>query len=426
MAFSIRFSSRVLAAALLTLLVSASTWAASRSDLYTAEVPLARGVDDARTLAYQAALDAVIARIVPFESRAEALVLFESPAQWVIGWREGEADTLIVSFDGRAMTALLRAQRIPVWGGDRPETLVWLAIEDFDGTRRLLDALEPPEPAAAFPPEDPALAEPVRVGPRRAEFGPALADAAQRFGIPVRLPSYDEADLSAVNVSDIWGGFSNVIVEASARYGVDSVLIGRASERNPTAIRWTWLFAGGEYRFSGDANLAFARVSSRMMTRFASSAEASADVRISVVAVEGLEDYARLMQFMGSRSLVEDVRVLAMRGDQLLLGVDALASRGRLADMLEGTVLERIERPFRAVPFAGSAGDLVLGTPESPVRFGEIAQAGTPQAAEGAEDGMEAPPTDVPGPSVPGSAPAPAFDAADFYFRLRPAGAQRD
>ncbi len=132
-----RFSSRVLATALVTLLVSAPSWAASRADLYTAEVPLARNVDDARTIAYADALGAVIARIVPFEARAEALVLFESPAQWVIGWREGEADTLIVSFDGRAMTALLRAQRIPVWGGDRPETLVWLAIEDYDGSRRL-------------------------------------------------------------------------------------------------------------------------------------------------------------------------------------------------------------------------------------------------------------------------------------------------
>lgn len=403
MGFSMRFSSRVLAAALLTLLVWAPTWAASRSDLYTAEVPLARDVDDARTLAYAAALDAVIARIVPFEARAEALALFESPAQWVIGWREGEADTLIVAFDGRAMTALLRAQRIPVWGSDRPETLVWLAIEDFDGSRRLLDALEPPEPAADIDaPEgvadglaqDPA--EPGLVPPVRAAFGPALAEAAQRFGIPVRLPRYDEADLAAVTVSDIWGGFSNVIVAASARYGADSVLIGRASERDPSTIRWTWLFGGDEVRFSGDVNLAFARVSSRMMTRFASSAEASADVRVSVVAVEGLADYARLMQFVGSRSLVEDVRVLAMRGDQLLLGMDALASRSRLAEMLEGSVLERIEPPAFAVPFAGSAGDVVLGSPEAPTTLGEIAA--------------------VP---APGAAPVPSFDAADLYFRLR-------
>lgn len=401
MGFSIRFSSRVLATALAGLLVCASAWSASRSDLYTAEVPLARGADDARAVAYADALDVVIARIVPFESRAEALVLFESPERWVIGWREGEADSLIVSFDGRAMTALLRAQRIPVWGSDRPETLVWLAIEDFDGSRRLLDAFEAPEAEL----EQEADIEAAEPEPRpRAAFGPALADAAQRFGIPVRLPRYDEADLAAVTDSDIWGGFSNVIVGASARYGVDSVLIGRASERDPATIRWTWVFAGDETRFSGDANLAFARVASRMMTRFASSREASADVRISVVAVEGLEDYARLMQFIGSRSLVENARVLAMRGDQILLGVDALASRQRLADMLEGAVLERVEPPVVAVPFAGTAGDLVIGGPEAPLTLGEIASG--------------------PSPSAPGTAAPPSFEAADLYFRLRQAGAQ--
>ncbi|MEL6199960.1 MAG: DUF2066 domain-containing protein [Pseudomonadota bacterium] len=338
------------------LLLTATPSAAAPVDLFTAEVPFLRDVastaDEAREQAYAAALDAVIARIVPFESRAQAQAVFEQPQQWVQGWREGDADSLVVTFDGRALTTMLRAQRIPVWGEERPTTLVWLAVEDGRGARLLLDSFEPPEPEpepVETAPQVPLVEAGVTTAetelPPTAAYGAAIADAAQRFGIPVMLPRYDETDLTSVTPSDIWGGFSDVIVAASARYDVESILIGRVSSRNPSSIRWTWVFGDTESRFAGDVNVAFARVSGRLMSQFASSPEGSADVRISVVAVDGLADYARLVNFLSGRSLVEDVRVLAMRGDQVLVSVDALTGRDRLARLLEGTVRERQDPP---------------------------------------------------------------------------------
>ena len=380
MSFSIRTraGARWLAAAALALATACPpAVAVERADLYTATVPVQRDIDRSRERAYADALIAVVARIVPPESRQQALAVFESPAQWVQGWQAGPDDTLIVSFDGRGMTALLRAQGIPVWGSDRPQTLVWLAIEDRRGTRRLLETLAPPPPAvdteglpASFP------------------FGQALADAAQRFGLPVRLPRLDEVDRAAVTDSDIWGGFTNVILDASRRYGVDSVLVGRVSERDPDAVRWTWLFAGDESRFNGDMDMAMARVGNRMMAQFASSPVGSADVRVSVVAVEGLAGYGRLMQYLQSLSLVERVRVLAVRGDQVLLAVDALVDRERLADMLGSRVLERVPAP------APAAVTMPMQMP------------------------MQMP---VPGAEVVAMPDALDFDAADLFFRLRPA-----
>lgn len=415
------------------LLLTATPSAAAPVDLFRAEVPFLRNVastpGEAREQAYAAALDAVIARIVPFESRAQAQAVFEQPAQWVQGWREGENNTLVVTFDGRALTSMLRAQRIPVWGEERPTTLVWLAVEDGRGNRLLLDSFEPPEPEpapvadtpqvplveAGVAPSGPAL-------PPTAAYGAAIAEAAQRFGIPVMLPRYDESDLASVTPSDIWGGFSDVIVAASARYDVESILIGRVNARNASSIRWTWVFGDNESRFAGDVNVAFARVGGRLMSQFASSPEGSADVRISVVAVDGLADYARLVSFLSGRSLVEDVRVLAMRGDHVLLSVDALAGRERLARLLEGTVLERIEPPLRAVPFAGRAGGVVLGRPEAPVTLGEIANAMPPTVTVGPDDGAS-PESIV---TVPGMRPPPAFEEADLFYRLRPAGGVGD
>ena len=314
------------------------------------------------------------------------------------------------------MVQLLRAQQIPVWGSDRPQTLVWLVVEDRSGSRRVLDTLAPQAAAPAAMPaaDDDALID--APAPEAPDFGMALADAAQRFGIPVRLPRYDETDQSRVTESDLWGGFTNIIAEASARYGADSILVGRVSERRPASIQWTWLFAGEETRFRGDMNAAFSRISGRMMSQFASSPEGSADVRISVVGVDGLSGYVRLMQFVNSRSLIEAVRVVAVRGDQVLLAVDALAGRERLERLLSGTVLEPIAPPVRAVPFAGSAGDRVVGRPDAPVQIGEIASGQVPVTG-----GIEEP---VLNPILK-NAPR-ALDDADLFFRLRPGGSTGD
>lgn len=422
-----RFCAGRAAAALLVLLYLLPAPAGAGSvDLFTAEVPYLRELPDAREQAYAVALDAVIARIVPFDARAQAQALFESPARWVQGWREGDADTLVVSFDGRALTTMLRAQRVPVWGDERPTTLIWLAVEDRRGNRLLLDSFEPAEPelpaddaSVQVPLMNPTTEAEASAPPTASVYGTAIAEAAQRFGLPVMLPRYDDIDLASVNPSDIWGGFSDVIVAASARYDAESILIGRVSVRNPSAIRWTWVFGDNESRFSSDVNLAFARIGGRLMSQFASSPEGSADVRISVVAVDGLEDYARLMSFLSARSLVENVRVLAMRGDQVLIAVDALASRERLANLLSGTVLERIEAPFTAVPFAGTAGDLVIGDPDAPTRLGEMAGQSLP-------DRMQDPQPATSAVVVPGARPPPSFNEADLFYRLRPAGGAGD
>lgn len=430
MGFTMRFWLGGLAA---ILLLTATPSAAAPVDLFTAEVPFLRDVastaDEAREQAYAAALDAVIARIVPFESRAQAQAVFEQPQQWVQGWREGDADSLVVTFDGRALTTMLRAQRIPVWGEERPTTLVWLAVEDGRGARLLLDSFEPPEPEpepVETAPQVPLVEAGVTAAetelPPTAAYGAAIADAAQRFGIPVMLPRYDETDLTSVTPSDIWGGFSDVIVAASARYDVESILIGRVSSRNPSSIRWTWVFGDTESRFAGDVNVAFARVSGRLMSQFASSPEGSADVRISVVAVDGLADYARLVNFLSGRSLVEDVRVLAMRGDQVLVSVDALTGRDRLARLLEGTVLERVDPPFRATRFAGRAGNAAVGSPDRTVTLGDLAGSMPPSVTVGPDDAARREPI----VTVPGARPPPAFEEADLFYRLRPAGGVGD
>ena len=54
-----------------------------------------------------------------------------------------------------------------------------------------------------------------------------IVAAADERGLPIAWPLLDLQDLNAVTCTDVWGGFEDEIVAASARYRSDAVLIGK-------------------------------------------------------------------------------------------------------------------------------------------------------------------------------------------------------
>ena len=110
-----------------------------------------------------------------------------------------------LDFEPRLVDELIQEAGMPIWGSDRPITILWLAAEEnFD--RKVLkdDALNP-------------LTE-------------LLKTDAVRRGIPIIFPLMDLEDELNVTISDIWGRFNNSIVNASGRYGADSVVTGRLAK----------------------------------------------------------------------------------------------------------------------------------------------------------------------------------------------------
>ncbi|MEM6820035.1 MAG: DUF2066 domain-containing protein [Pseudomonadota bacterium] len=314
-------------------------------NLYTAEVAYDSQLRDARALAYERALLQVLARMTTEPLIASELI--PDAGVFVLGWRESGRDSLWVSFDGAALGATLQSAGIPVWGSDRPLTLVWLGIEHPDGTREIL-SMAPPAPEDDLYPE---LRE------DRAVLRTELKEAAAAFGLPLSLPVLDETDQAAVAVSDVWGGFDNVLRSASRRYRADSVLIGRASLDTPEIIRWRWLFGGDVVNLQGESMTAMNRVAAEMLDQFAARPEESSEVRVSIVGVRDAKDYAELMRFLQSRSLIDDIRVTTLRQDELTVTLDALATRDRLAELLVGEELETMTAPLLA-PSAVATADL--------------------------------------------------------------------
>ena len=131
-------------------MLAGTALAVEMEDLYTVQVALDPADPDAQNSAYARALEEVLIRVTGSEAVAESedlRALFPQPARYVLQYRRGENDSLVVSLDGPAIEALLRRAAQPVWGNDRPLTLVWIAVDwgssnlrhtsaDFDGRHR--------------------------------------------------------------------------------------------------------------------------------------------------------------------------------------------------------------------------------------------------------------------------------------------------
>ena len=128
------------------------------------------------------------------------------PPQGSDGLSESPRRLLKVSFDPVAVDRALRNKGLPVWGANRPATLVWLGVEQ-NRRRRL-----------ALPEQDESLWKTVQ-------------KVARERGIPLLSPLLDLEDQSRLRVSDLWGDFESSIRQASKRYTPDAVLTGRLVKR---------------------------------------------------------------------------------------------------------------------------------------------------------------------------------------------------
>ncbi len=223
---------------------------------------------------------------------------------------------LHVRFDPAAVEQMLRQRGLPVWGSERPTTLVWLAIQD-GADRRLVSA------------DDTAPA------------GQAFRQAARARAVPVMLPLQDLEDQSKVRFADIWGGFFDDVLSASARYQADAILIGRLQRQSGGwSSRWNLYDRGQprQWNASGE-DLAAATaagadgLADTLSARYAERPDATGaldQVRVRIDDVRTLDDYAGLSTFLRSRELVSAARLVSVTGDQAYFELSVRGSAERL------------------------------------------------------------------------------------------------
>ena len=283
---------------------------AAASPLYEAEVPVADQSAAVRNQALRSAMTEVLVRVSgnrAVERQPGVFDLLSDPAPYVqqFGYRPAPVAEapwrLWVRFDGSGLERAMRERSLPYWGRERPETLVWLAVE-HDGHRQLLGE------------------------PDVAEVKDWLQAAARRRGLPLIFPLMDLEDRTRVSVADVWGGFLEPVLAASARYRPQALLIGRLHQSGTGAWQagWTLRVQESEQRWnSSDLQLmtltaeGVDRAADELAARFAIlDSGGGGSLRISVTGVGATGDYARLTRYFATLSAVQSAQLQVLSGNR--------------------------------------------------------------------------------------------------------------
>jgi hypothetical protein len=291
--------------------------------LYTAQVALDEEQNDPRQAAYKAALAEVLLRVSGTQLSADPEMielLFPSPASYVVQFRPGEEDTLWVSFDGEAIEQVLRQSGQTVWGSDRPVTLVWLAVDWGQGDREIIAAGDPFESRDSGRSID-----------RNRLLRQRVLDMAERRGLPVLFPLLDTEDQQNVTFSDIWGGFDEQLLIASARYEADSVLVGRVRADSSQRNRWNYYFANEERTWNGEPELVLGLVADQLADEFAISGDALLEyVDLGVAGIDSVDAYGEIQNLLAATNVIESFAISEVVGDRIRFRIEALGGVERL------------------------------------------------------------------------------------------------
>jgi hypothetical protein len=217
-----------------------------------------------------------------------------------------ERDT--VGFNSAAIVDALARANWPVWGAERPLTLLWIAVDLSDGPRALMGA----SPAAEE--GSPELTE---IMTRLREEIDAVAS---ERGLPTTYPLLDLEDRAAIGFADVWGGFDALISAASERYNADGVLVGRVGVNAfGIDVRWSFLGEGGDAAVLGsDVRGGIDWLADQYAAEYSTIGGAHIS-RIAVLDVTNLDEYARVMSHLETLSVLQSVDVEGFEGSTLRL-----------------------------------------------------------------------------------------------------------
>lgn len=313
---------------------------AHATELYGATAPVADQSTEQRQEALRAALETVLVRVTgdrainswgdsdPILAKATALVQRYGYERTEPTEEQPAGLLLKASFDGRAIERELRQYGLPIWGGRRPEHLLWIALRDDGQPRGLIDQ----------------TSADTRV--------PTVRQVAELRGLPVRFPLLDLQDRSQLDFADVWGGFTERVAISSQRYNTEQTVLGAVGQEGGLWVgRWT-LMNGGQVQDSWistdqslEATLAQGihgladRQASRLATRSAGFLQS---INVQVSEVYDLYDYGRVLNLFQGLNAVKSAQVTEVTPEQMQL---RLRFEGDLDTLERALGLQRLIQP---------------------------------------------------------------------------------
>ena len=246
-----------------------------------------------------------------------------------------EVISIQVNFYETEIQRLLDENGIPIWPVNRPETLVWLVVQDELGERQMLgNGVSGSNEAAAL-----------------------LQDFADKRGLPILFPLLDLEDQLRLNLDALWELDAEAILNASRRYRAESILALRLhrSLSGEVLAKSIYLFRDNQFVYEefesdqddflrGSINLATAELSQYYAVLLsASNNTVSVDLRVD--GINSPADYAALISYLNSLEAVSSYKLKQVNaeslylqletGDQLRQLVETIALQPALQEVVE-------------------------------------------------------------------------------------------
>ena len=307
--------------------------------LYSVEVTLDPDDPNAQSSAYQRALTEVLVRITGTMAAAaeELTILFPNPSVYVLQYRPGPDDTLIITFDGPAIMRTLRQAGATVWGTDRPLTIIWLAVDWGLGDREIVAAGDPDRGASGRRSID-----------RNQLLRERVQEIATQRGLPIVFPLLDAEDLRRIGFVDIWGGFDDQLLEASARYEADSILLGRIRPNEMQSPRWTWYVNEQRFSWPGEPEEAMHQLADALAARNSIRSDAVSEVlELTISGIDSVVAYGRVQQYMSNLRVIDSLVIRSAQPDRITYEIMVQGGTERLQNVLGiSNMLERVDDDY--------------------------------------------------------------------------------
>jgi hypothetical protein len=349
----------------LLLCANLTAHAAVVTGLYEASVPVPDQSAAARHVALQQALAAVLVKVTGERSAGgvPALTgLLQNPSQFLQQYRYEQAPStngtsaltyydltrigtpaipltgllLSARFDPEVVDQAVRAAHEPLWGQERPATLVWLALQDGANVSIVSTS------------GNSAIVQ-------------AMNSAAQQRGVPLVFPAMDAVDQQAIGVPDITEDNGARIQQASQRYKPDATLVGSIYMTTPGQYAARWQLTVGKQTASwttppSDLASVAADGVQTMARNYASWFALAPDapglngVTLSVGGISSVDAYAKVLAYLGKLTPVKSVQVTRVDNQTVYFSLD---TRGSLANLRQAVLLGDLLKT--AAPSAASA-----------------------------------------------------------------------
>jgi hypothetical protein len=298
--------------------------AITRAEMYQAVTPVTDRSEAAQTAAFQNAMKTVLIRVTGrrnADEDAALSALVSNARRYVQQYRSAPDGQLWVTFDGPAIERWLTQNGQPLWGRERPTTLVLLGVPTG-----------PPQNGSVVSTEE------------SSDLKTAIDAAAAARGLPLVWPSGAELQKFHIDYSAVSTGSPSTFAEIARRMGSDGVLVGRASSASANAnVRWTHLFQDRSSEYSGTLE-GVNRAADLYAGMFAASG-AVVPVDIEVSGLNDLRDYASLESYLESLTFISHVSVESLSGDTVRF---RLSTRGGLDSLQRALSLNGRLQPAAA------------------------------------------------------------------------------